>query len=47
MQKTGQWRYTPPTHVVAALRAAMDQFFAEGGQAAREARYGTNCANVD
>ncbi|HYS11958.1 MAG TPA: 2-aminoethylphosphonate--pyruvate transaminase [Burkholderiaceae bacterium] len=46
MQKTGQWRYTPPTHVVAALRAAMDQFFAEGGQAAREARYGTNCATL-
>ncbi|MFX8652931.1 aminotransferase class V-fold PLP-dependent enzyme, partial [Acinetobacter baumannii] len=25
MQKTGQWRFTPPTHVLAALRAAVDQ----------------------
>ena len=44
MQKTGQWRYTPPTHVVAALRAAVDQYLAEGGQPAREARYRANCA---
>jgi 2-aminoethylphosphonate-pyruvate transaminase len=43
MQKTTQWRYTPPTHVVAALRAAVDQFLAEGGQAARGARYRANC----
>jgi len=44
MQKTGQWRFTPPTHVVAALRAALDQYQAEGGQAARLARYTENCA---
>jgi 2-aminoethylphosphonate-pyruvate transaminase len=44
MQKTTQWRFTPPTHVVAALRAALDQFHAEGGQAARGARYRRNCA---
>jgi 2-aminoethylphosphonate-pyruvate transaminase len=44
MQRTTQWRYTPPTHVVAALRAAIDQFIAEGGQAARGARYAANCA---
>jgi 2-aminoethylphosphonate-pyruvate transaminase len=44
MQKTGQWRYTPPTHVVAALRAAVDQFIEEGGQPARLARYQANCA---
>jgi 2-aminoethylphosphonate-pyruvate transaminase len=31
MQKTTQWRFTPPTHVVAAFRAALDQFKAEGG----------------
>jgi 2-aminoethylphosphonate-pyruvate transaminase len=43
MQKTTQWRYTPPTHVVAALRAALDQFLDEGGQAARGARYQRNC----
>jgi 2-aminoethylphosphonate-pyruvate transaminase len=44
MQKTGQWRFTPPTHVVAALRAAIDQYQAEGGRAARLARYTANCA---
>jgi 2-aminoethylphosphonate-pyruvate transaminase len=43
MQRTGQWRYTPPTHVMAALRAAIDQFFTEGGQPARLARYRRNC----
>jgi 2-aminoethylphosphonate-pyruvate transaminase len=46
MQKTGQWRFTPPTHVVAALRAAIDQFLAEGGQPARLARYAANCARL-
>jgi len=44
MQKTGQWRFTPPTHVLAALRAAMDQYQAQGGQPARLARYTENCA---
>ena len=44
MQRTTQWRFTPPTHVVAAFRAALDQFLAEGGQAARGARYAANCA---
>jgi 2-aminoethylphosphonate-pyruvate transaminase len=44
MQKTGQWRFTPPTHVMAALRAAIDQYQAQGGQAARLARYRDNCA---
>ncbi len=42
MQKTTQWRFTPPTHVVAAFRAALDQFKAEGGTAARGARYRRN-----
>ncbi|NNM60779.1 MAG: 2-aminoethylphosphonate--pyruvate transaminase [Steroidobacteraceae bacterium] len=44
MQKTGQWRFTPPTHVLAALRTAIDQYQAQGGQAARLARYSENCA---
>jgi 2-aminoethylphosphonate-pyruvate transaminase len=43
MEKTTQWRYTPPTHVVAALRVAVDQFKEEGGQPARLARYTRNC----
>jgi 2-aminoethylphosphonate-pyruvate transaminase len=44
LQKTGQWRFTPPTHVVAALRAAIDQYRAQGGRPARLARYTANCA---
>jgi 2-aminoethylphosphonate-pyruvate transaminase len=46
MQKTGQWRFTPPTHVVAALRCAIDQYLEAGGQAARLARYAENCATL-
>lgn len=46
MQKTGQWRFTPPTHVVAALRCAIDQYLVEGGQPARLARYSENCATL-
>src|SRR5512141_1700508 len=46
MEKTTQWRYTPPTHVVAALRAAVDQFTEEGGQPARLARYARNCETL-
>jgi 2-aminoethylphosphonate-pyruvate transaminase len=42
MQKTTQWRFTPPTHVVAAFRAALDQFKTEGGTLARGARYRRN-----
>jgi 2-aminoethylphosphonate-pyruvate transaminase len=44
LQKTGQWRFTPPTHVLAALRAAIDQYQAQGGLPARLARYTENCA---
>ncbi len=44
MEKTTQWRFTPPTHVVVALDAALDQFAAEGGRSARHARYAANCA---
>jgi 2-aminoethylphosphonate-pyruvate transaminase len=43
MEKTGQWRYTPPTHVVAAFAAALEAFEAEGGQPARLGRYTKNC----
>ncbi len=46
MEKTTQWRYTPPTHVVAALRVAIDQFLEEGGQSKRLARYNANCATL-
>jgi 2-aminoethylphosphonate-pyruvate transaminase len=42
LQRTGQWRFTPPTHVVAGFRSALDQFHAQGGQPARLARYRRN-----
>jgi 2-aminoethylphosphonate-pyruvate transaminase len=42
MEKTTQWRYTPPTHIVVAFNAALDQMIAEGGQPARLARYTKN-----
>ena len=43
MEKTTQWRYTPPTHVVVAFNIALDQHVAEGGQPGRLARYKKNC----
>jgi 2-aminoethylphosphonate-pyruvate transaminase len=46
MQKTGQWRFTPPTHVVVALAEAVKQFVEEGGQPARLARYADNCRTL-
>ncbi len=42
MEKTGQWRYTPPTHAVAAFLEALRIHEAEGGVAARGARYTAN-----
>jgi 2-aminoethylphosphonate-pyruvate transaminase len=46
MERTGQWRFTPPTHVVAALGEAVAQFVEEGGQPARLARYSDNCKTL-
>jgi len=46
MEKTGQWRFTPPTHVVAALAEALRQYVEEGGQTARLARYTDNCRTL-
>ncbi|MNN27686.1 2-aminoethylphosphonate--pyruvate transaminase [compost metagenome] len=42
MERTGQWRFTPPTHSVVAFRAALEQHAAEGGVAGRLARYSRN-----
>jgi 2-aminoethylphosphonate-pyruvate transaminase len=42
MEKTTQWRFTPPTHVVVALHEAISQFEEEGGQSARLVRYVSN-----
>jgi len=44
MEKNGQWRFTPPTHVIAALDRALEQHAAEGGVEGRGARYQRNCA---
>ena len=43
MEKNSQWRFTPPTHVINAFDAALDQFDAEGGTDGRHARYAANC----
>jgi 2-aminoethylphosphonate-pyruvate transaminase len=42
-EQNGQWRFTPPTHVLAALSSALEQLAAEGGVKARGARYTGNC----
>ena len=42
MNKTGQWRFTPPTHVVAAFLEALRLHDGEGGVAGRGARYQRN-----
>jgi 2-aminoethylphosphonate-pyruvate transaminase len=46
MERTGQWRFTPPTHVVTALAEAIRQFVEQGGQPARLARYTDNCRTL-
>jgi 2-aminoethylphosphonate-pyruvate transaminase len=46
MAKSGQWRFTPPTHVVAALHEALLQYREEGGLPARNARYTANCQTL-
>ena len=39
MQKSGQFRYTPPTHTLVAFAKALEQHKAEGGAPGRLARY--------
>ena len=41
-EATGQWRFTPPTFVIAALAEALRLHKVEGGNAARLARYRAN-----
>ena len=40
---SGQYRFTPPTHVIAALWQALAELRAEGGQPGRARRYARNC----
>lgn len=42
LEKSGQWRFTPPTHVVAAFLEALKDHKQEGGIAGRGARYTRN-----
>ncbi|MEM6849752.1 MAG: 2-aminoethylphosphonate--pyruvate transaminase [Pseudomonadota bacterium] len=42
MEKTGQWRFTPPTHAIAAFLKALELHAEEGGAPARLARYTAN-----
>lgn len=42
MNKTGQWRFTPPTHTVVAFMEALRQHEAEGGVPGRLKRYAGN-----
>ncbi|MBX2838301.1 MAG: 2-aminoethylphosphonate--pyruvate transaminase [Gammaproteobacteria bacterium] len=42
MEKSGQWRFTPPTHSVAAFMHALEQHTEEGGAPARLVRYKRN-----
>jgi 2-aminoethylphosphonate-pyruvate transaminase len=41
-EKNEQWRFTPPTQVIAALRQALDEHASEGGVKGRGARYARN-----
>ena len=42
MNKGGKWRYTSPTHTVAAFSKALDELQGEGGILARNKRYTDN-----
>ncbi len=42
MEKTGQWRFTPPTHTIAAFVEALRLHRLEGGAPGRLARYTRN-----
>ena len=46
MEKTSQWRFTPPTHCILAFNQALDEFLDEGGVEGRGGRYGANCRRL-
>ncbi|MBV9115312.1 MAG: 2-aminoethylphosphonate--pyruvate transaminase [Hyphomicrobiales bacterium] len=43
LEKTGQYRFTPPIHVIVAFHQALREFAAEGGVEGRGRRYRENC----
>jgi 2-aminoethylphosphonate-pyruvate transaminase len=46
MEKTGQWRFTPPIQVIVALHQAIQEYREAGGQPGRLARYSGNCRTL-
>ena len=45
-EANAQWRFTPPTHVLAAFDQAVAEFEEEGGVPARNGRYSENCRTL-
>jgi len=43
LEASGQYRFTPPIHVIVSLHKAIEEFLAEGGQKGRGGRYAENC----
>jgi 2-aminoethylphosphonate-pyruvate transaminase len=43
LESNGQFRFTPPTHALAAFARALQELSDEGGVTARELRYRRNC----
>ena len=46
LEGNGQWRFTPPTQVLAALDRAIAEHEAEGGVEGRGGRYAANCRTL-
>ncbi len=46
LEKNGQWRFTPPTQVLAAFDAALSAHAQEGGVMGRGGRYRENCRRL-
>ena len=42
LEKTKQFRFTPPTHAIIAFKKALEELVKEGGPAARYKRYSNN-----
>lgn len=42
LETNGQFRFTPPTHVLKATKVAIDEYFQQGGRQARYEKYNNN-----
>ena len=45
-ERTGQYRFTPPIHVIVSFHQALEEFLVEGGQPGRGQRYRDNCRTL-